>query len=493
MSRHLSIEVRDCAEFARDVATLLFVPGPSGYFLGERVQLEALLPDGQRISLSMKTRAARHAASRRLSTGVYLSPERADDPAIAAAREAARVAHAAQMAAQAQRWPVQVRYVDSAVAISELGGLLEDGAVLPIGEHRERGDHLDVEVFVGGVRVGVVGAVVRRVHVQEDVVGVVAVGEECAPVESMLSALRAMRAPTAKAISPTTPVPVALPTTSTTRSVPSLLLAPPVATTTTTTAGPALSILIVDDDPDFGRMMRRLLERRGHHVVLTQSAAEIVERAVVVAPDIVVLDRGLPGITGDEAVRRLGADPRTRTVPVLLTSAGSYGLNEGRRDVHPCCRALLKSGRGSEMVAAIEQHATSTALALTQAPATPKTLLLAEDDIDVREQAAAWLEQEGFAIHTANDGSEAIRALVSGLRPAAIVLDLMMPVLSGWAVYEWLRGSPHKDVPVIVWTAAGRTVGTETLRDAPIVEKGAHPRLLLDTIRAATLWGRVQP
>lgn len=107
-------------------------------------------------------------------------------------------------------------------------------------------------------------------------------------------------------------------------------------------------------------------------------------------------------------------------------------------------------------------------------------LAIAEDDEDALEMATLWLQQEGFDVRGARNGREMVDALArsieNGERPDVIVLDLMMPIMSGWDVWDWLRDSAYADVPVIFWTASG--LGSRAVGGAVVVPKGDPDRLL---------------
>jgi CheY-like chemotaxis protein len=110
-------------------------------------------------------------------------------------------------------------------------------------------------------------------------------------------------------------------------------------------------------------------------------------------------------------------------------------------------------------------------------------LLVVDDEPDVLELASWFLKDAGFRIATAGHGREAVDALQGGLLPQAIVLDLMMPVMSGWEVWDWLQASPFAHVPVVIYTASG--LGQGSIGKAPIVAKSSSPATLLGAIRGA--------
>jgi len=82
------------------------------------------------------------------------------------------------------------------------------------------------------------------------------------------------------------------------------------------------------------------------------------------------------------------------------------------------------------------------------------TVLLVEDNDDIRAALAEWLELEGYQVVTAADGIEGLDRLEEGIEPRAIVLDLMMPRMDGWTFLERLRADPrHSGLGVIVTSA----------------------------------------
>ena len=85
------------------------------------------------------------------------------------------------------------------------------------------------------------------------------------------------------------------------------------------------------------------------------------------------------------------------------------------------------------------------------------TILLVEDDFDVREALAETLREEGYTIDCANDGLEALAHLKGGGRPGLILLDLMMPRMSGSEFRMAQRQDPaFGHIPVVLLSADGR-------------------------------------
>lgn len=116
------------------------------------------------------------------------------------------------------------------------------------------------------------------------------------------------------------------------------------------------------------------------------------------------------------------------------------------------------------------------------APAT--TLLIVEDDREIRSLLADFLGREGYGTRLAADG-RAMDAILAGMRPDLVILDIMLPGEDGLSLCRRLRA--QGDVPVLMLTAKGeevdRIVGLEVGADDYLV-KPFNPRELLARIRA---------
>ncbi len=78
-------------------------------------------------------------------------------------------------------------------------------------------------------------------------------------------------------------------------------------------------------------------------------------------------------------------------------------------------------------------------------------VLVVEDEHELRELIAHWLETRHYQVVQAADGRDAVDLLEAGLEPDVILLDLTMPRMDGRQFLEWMRSSPkHRDRHVIV-------------------------------------------
>jgi signal transduction histidine kinase len=115
---------------------------------------------------------------------------------------------------------------------------------------------------------------------------------------------------------------------------------------------------------------------------------------------------------------------------------------------------------------------------LVALPGAPPTVLVVEDDPVTLDMICRWLEPEGYDLTRATDGAAALR-VVAARRPAVIVLDLLLPVLDGWAFLDALRAQPGgAEIPVVVLTSKDLTEEDRRRLGpvGPILQKGTHLR-----------------
>jgi two-component system chemotaxis response regulator CheY len=120
--------------------------------------------------------------------------------------------------------------------------------------------------------------------------------------------------------------------------------------------------------------------------------------------------------------------------------------------------------------------------------ATP--VLIVDDDTDLRSALTELLEEEGYAVEGAADGRDALAKLRGGLRPALILLDLMMPGMNGWDFRKAQLDDPElRALSVVVVTASGSDPATIRAQLGPVelLAKPIHPKDLLDVV------GRLAP
>jgi len=102
----------------------------------------------------------------------------------------------------------------------------------------------------------------------------------------------------------------------------------------------------------------------------------------------------------------------------------------------------------------------------------PRRVMVVEDDEGIREALCDLLQTEGFEVVSAIHGADALAKLrAEAKHPDVILLDLMMPVMDGWAFRaEQRRDSALADIPVVVITAS-RQADVGTLEPRALLKK----------------------
>jgi len=108
-----------------------------------------------------------------------------------------------------------------------------------------------------------------------------------------------------------------------------------------------------------------------------------------------------------------------------------------------------------------------------------KTVLVVDDDVDIRESLRDAFEDAGYLVRCAANGREGLEALQRFDHPCVVVLDLIMPIMSGNELYAAMKADPKlAEVPVIVSTSDA----SRAPRGALLLEKPINLQRMLATI-----------
>ena len=125
-------------------------------------------------------------------------------------------------------------------------------------------------------------------------------------------------------------------------------------------------VLLVDDYPDAREMYTEYLQYSGFDVVEAGNGMEALQRAVEAEPDIILMDLSLPVMDGWEATRRLKADQRTASIPVVaLTGHALAGISEGAKKAG-CDAFVTKPCLPEDLVKEIRKVLAGTASSSTK-------------------------------------------------------------------------------------------------------------------------------
>lgn len=227
-------------------------------------------------------------------------------------------------------------------------------------------------------------------------------------------------------------------------------------------------ILVVDDDPAARNLLKRYLSKVGYRVAIAANGYEALELAKKLRPDAITLDVMMAGIDGWEVLSRLKADPELAHIPVIvltLVEDKDIGYSLGASEY------LIKPVSRDQLVRVLRKYRNEQQY---------HKIMVVEDDDVTREMMIRMLSKGQWQVLPMSNGQTALDKLRSGERPQVILLDLMMPNMSGFDFIEQFRqDSDFAHIPIIVLTAQELTVEQRIWlneRVDMVLQKGSYTR-----------------
>ena len=243
-------------------------------------------------------------------------------------------------------------------------------------------------------------------------------------------------------------------------------------------------ILVVEDDENSSELLTVTLTGAGYRVIPVYNGRKALAVAKRLKPFAITLDIMLPGMDGWDVLKYLKYDSETSDIPVIVVSmldAAEVGFSLGVVDY------FVKPVEKRTLIAAL--NTLKDALGIDM----PKVLVV-DDDPDAVELVASMIEPAGFEVIRAYGGEEGVQKSVSE-HPNVLILDLMMPEVSGFDVVARLKIEPEtRNIPIIICTSKDPTSeDVLQLRSdvISVMQKGefASEGLVNEIIKVTTLEG----
>ncbi len=205
-------------------------------------------------------------------------------------------------------------------------------------------------------------------------------------------------------------------------------------------------ILIIDDDQRARNLLRAWLEKEGYAIAEATSAEEGIDKAKELLPSLIILDILMPDRNGWYVLQKIKSIPKLRNISVIIASVvEEQGL-------------AFSMGAADYFVKPIDKKRFLSRVADIGIDSGQKVLVVDDNPADVKLVATS-LEAIGIKVLRSYGGEEGIK-LARENKPALIVLDLLMPELSGFEVIERLRADREtQDIPIIVLTVKDLSEG----------------------------------
>ena len=233
-------------------------------------------------------------------------------------------------------------------------------------------------------------------------------------------------------------------------------------------------LLIVEDDPRFAQVVFDYAHKKSFKCLIASDGETALELLKRYKPHAMVLDLGLPGMSGWEVLDAVTDNPDTRHIPIHIISAHDEDMSAFQRGAMSFLTKPVSQEDLEGTLDKIEQFITSGI----------KSLLLVEDDDALRMSVRKLIEGSDVAITETSNGQAALAALATH-KFDCMILDLSLPDMSGFELLSRLHNNNKlSKCPVIVYTgrALSEEENHELLKYAEsVIVKGAKsPERLLD-------------
>lgn len=229
-----------------------------------------------------------------------------------------------------------------------------------------------------------------------------------------------------------------------------------------------LRSLVVDDDLDVCDSVSKMLKQLGMRAEWTTSGREAAYRAKAAHDEgdsyhTYIIDWQMPEMNGIETARKIRSAVGDEAPIIVLTAYDWTDIEEEARSVGVtafCAKPLFMSDLKAALLAAnnLSEKEEEKSASWTLEDFSGKRVLLV-DDVDLnREIAQIILEEAGFVVETAPDGTDAVTMVEKSDEGYydAILMDVQMPIMDGYEATRTIRNMPRSDVktmPIIAMTA----------------------------------------
>lgn len=212
------------------------------------------------------------------------------------------------------------------------------------------------------------------------------------------------------------------------------------------------TILVIDDEQMLCELLKAVLARHGHEIIMAFNGRDGVALFKQHRPRITLLDLALPDMNGIQVLQEIRAiDPHSAVI--MLTGQATEAMESEARQIGVL--DFLRKGLSVDVLVRALERALQPPVKRSQAHPTSEetseefSILVVDDDEEVRSLLLKFLSRRGYRVQTASNGPQAL-TLVEQEPPNLIILDMYMPGMDGIEVLRKLQARPSKsDVLVL--------------------------------------------
>lgn len=222
-------------------------------------------------------------------------------------------------------------------------------------------------------------------------------------------------------------------------------------------------ILIIDDEIILLEAIAKKLSLEGFEIIKAADGQEGLEKIKLEHPDLILLDILMPKMDGMEVLEEVNKDPELAKIPIIVISNSGQpveiekAMSLGVRDY------LIKAEFDPEEVLTKVNNVLlgrkkGTSAEASNGDAAQKKIMLIEDDQLLRDLCSRKIKSEGFNVETAIDPREGL-IKITKFKPDLVLLDLVLPGMSGFDVLKEIKSNPDKDIseiPVVILSNLGQ-------------------------------------
>lgn len=213
------------------------------------------------------------------------------------------------------------------------------------------------------------------------------------------------------------------------------------------------TVLIVEDNPTTRKMFRVALASAGYEVVEAGDAKTALEIASHRRPDLIVQDFALPDMNGLDLLHAFRKQPGAASIPIFCVSGFLSKLKEACAEDEGFTVVLVKPVDPAHIIQLAKEHLVTTP-GPSDVSVGGRRILLVDDDPLQLKLTHVWLANSGFDVLTAADGTSALEE-ARRHRPDAIVSDVLMPSVDGFALCLAIRRAKETEsIPVVLTSSS---------------------------------------